>query len=58
MPLDTSLKLHQDTSKPFADVSCYMRLVGRLLYLNTTKPDISLATQQLSQFLNTPTVTH
>jgi len=22
-PLSTSLKLHQDTSKPFVDVSCY-----------------------------------
>jgi hypothetical protein len=57
-PLDTSTKLHQDNSKPFADVSCYRRLIGRLLYLNTTRPDITLATQQLSQFLNAPTTTH
>jgi len=57
-PLDTSIKLHQDTSKPFEYVSCYRRLIGRLLYLNTTRPDISLATQQLSQFLNAPIVTH
>jgi len=56
--LDTSIKLHQDTSKPFENVSCYRRLIGRLLYLNTTRPDISLATQQLSQFLNAPIVTH
>ena len=28
------------------------------MYLNTTRPDISLATQQLSQFLNSPTITH
>jgi len=56
--LDTSIKLHQDTSAPFEDVSCYKRLIGRLLYLNTIRPDISLATQQLSQFLNAPTVTH
>jgi len=57
-PLDTSIKLHQDTSQPFEDVSCYRRLIGRLLYLNTTRPDISLVTQQLSQFLNAPTITH
>jgi len=46
--LDTSIKLHQDTSAPFEDVSCYRRLIGILLYLNTTRPNISLATQQLS----------
>jgi len=28
------------------------------MYLNTTRPDISLATQQLSQFLNAPATTH
>jgi len=39
-------------------VSCYRRLIGRLLYLNTRRPDISLATQQLSQFLNAPTTVH
>ena len=47
-PLDIFIKLHQDNSKPFADVSCYRRLIGRLLYLNTTIPDITLATLQLS----------
>jgi hypothetical protein len=57
-PLDTSTKLYQDNSKPFADVSCYRRLIGRLLYLNTTRPDITLATQQLSQFLHAPTILH
>jgi hypothetical protein len=29
-----------------------------LLYLNTTRPDITFVTQQLSQFLAKPTVTH
>jgi len=43
-PLDTYIKLHQDNNKSFADVSCYRRLIGRLLYLNTTRPNITLAT--------------
>ena len=42
----------------FSPSSCYRRLIGRLLYLNTTRPDISLVTQQLSQFLNAPTTIH
>jgi hypothetical protein len=40
------------------DVSSYRRLVGRLLYLNTTRPDIAFATQQLSQFMHAPTTVH
>jgi hypothetical protein len=33
-------------------------LVGKLLYLNATRPDITFITQQLSQFLSKPTITH
>ncbi|XP_023754735.1 uncharacterized mitochondrial protein AtMg00810-like [Lactuca sativa] len=36
----------------------YRKLVGKLLYLNFTRPDISHAVQQLSQFLHSPTDTH
>ncbi|GAU51097.1 hypothetical protein TSUD_185270 [Trifolium subterraneum] len=57
-PLDPSLKLHQDNGALFEDITQYRRLIGRLLYLTTTRPDISLATQQLSQFLQAPTITH
>jgi hypothetical protein len=57
-PSDSSSKLHHDSSQPFEDVPAYRRLVGRLLYLNTTRPDITFITQQLSQFLSHPTVTH
>jgi hypothetical protein len=57
-PLDPSVKLHQDDSPLFDDIPRYRRLIGKLLYLNTTRPDITLATQQLSQFLSAPTTTH
>ncbi|MCH84383.1 retrovirus-related pol polyprotein from transposon TNT 1-94, partial [Trifolium medium] len=56
--LDPSIKLHPNDSPLFEDIPAYRRLIGKLLYLNTTRPDITLATQQLSQFLNSPTVTH
>ncbi|GAU41219.1 hypothetical protein TSUD_128950 [Trifolium subterraneum] len=57
-PLDPSVKLHQDNGETYADISSYRRLIGKLLYLTNTRPDISFATQQLSQFLHKPTVTH
>ncbi|XP_019190296.1 PREDICTED: uncharacterized protein LOC109184713 [Ipomoea nil] len=40
------------------DVSFYRRLVGRLLYLTTTRPDIGFAVQQVSQFIDAPTEKH
>ncbi|KAK2399633.1 putative mitochondrial protein [Trifolium repens] len=57
-PLDPSVKLHNDDGKIFEDISLYRRLVGKLLYLTNTRPDIAYATQQLSQFLHKPTMTH
>jgi hypothetical protein len=57
-PLDSSIKLHQDNSAAYEDVAGYRRLVGKLLYLTTTRPDIAFVTQQLSQFLSSPTLVH
>jgi hypothetical protein len=57
-PSDPSVKLYNDTSSPLTDISSYRRLIGRLIYLNTTRPDITFITQQLSQFLSKPTQTH
>ncbi|GAU44842.1 hypothetical protein TSUD_400430 [Trifolium subterraneum] len=57
-PLDPAIKLHNDDSKRYEDISMYRRLVGKLLYLTNTRPDISFSTQQLSQFLHKPIVNH
>ncbi|XP_019161991.1 PREDICTED: uncharacterized protein LOC109158510 [Ipomoea nil] len=40
------------------DANSYRRLVGRLLCLTATRPDITYAVQQLSQFVDTPTNEH
>lgn len=40
------------------DASAYRRLVGRLIYLTVTRPDICFAVQKLSQFMNNPKTSH
>ncbi|KAL2235782.1 UNVERIFIED_CONTAM: Retrovirus-related Pol polyprotein from transposon RE2 [Sesamum indicum] len=57
-PLLVGVKLSSQDSDPLPDPSRYRRLVGRLLYLNLTRPDLSYSVQQLSQYLQTPCQIH
>jgi hypothetical protein len=57
-PLDPSIKLHHEDSAAYDDIAGYWRIIGKLLYLTTTRPDIAFAVQQLSQFLSKPTIVH
>ncbi|GJX75405.1 retrovirus-related pol polyprotein from transposon TNT 1-94 [Tanacetum coccineum] len=57
-PIPTHLKLSIDKGTPLTDVGVYRRLVGRLLYLIMTRPDISYVVQHLSQFVVEPKDTH
>jgi hypothetical protein len=47
-PSNPSIKLHTDHSPLYEDISSYKKLVGRLLYLTTTRHDITFITHQLS----------
>ena len=38
--------------------SLYRRLVGNLVYLTVTRPNISYAIHQVSQYLSAPRLTH
>ncbi|KAK6148491.1 hypothetical protein DH2020_019403 [Rehmannia glutinosa] len=57
-PFPAGLKLIESVGPPFADPERYRRLIGRLLYLNLTRPDITFCIQQLSQFVTNPFDTH
>ena len=54
------LKAHLTPSggKSLSNPSLYRRLVGSLVYLSITRPDISYAIHQVSQYLSTPQSTH
>ncbi|XP_019242656.1 PREDICTED: uncharacterized protein LOC109222801, partial [Nicotiana attenuata] len=41
-----------------SDPSSYQKLVGKLLYLTMTRPDISYVVQNLSQFMHKPKKSH
>ncbi|XP_057426413.1 uncharacterized mitochondrial protein AtMg00810-like [Lotus japonicus] len=56
--MDHSQKIGVTSGTPLSDVGSYRRLIGRLLYLTTTRPDISFAVNQSSQFLSAPTDVH
>ncbi|XP_072088138.1 uncharacterized mitochondrial protein AtMg00810-like [Arachis hypogaea] len=57
-PMEYCIKLAKDSAPPFNNISSYRRLIGRLVYLTTTRPDISYAVGKLSQCLNYPTIAH
>ena len=56
--MDPTLHLTKDLGKPLVDAKVYRELIGRLLYLTITRPDITFAVHQLSQFLYAPTDIH
>ncbi|KAF5449474.1 hypothetical protein F2P56_029915, partial [Juglans regia] len=58
VPMEQNLKLTQATGVPLCDPSIYRRMIGRLLYLTISRPDISFSVQTLSQFMATPTDAH
>eukprot|EP00253_Pinus_taeda_P034240 PITA_34240 len=54
----TNLKLTSIEGKEFEDATKYRQLVGSLIYLTTTRPDISFAVGILSRFMQKPCEGH
>ena len=56
--MDPNLKLNLHDGDLLPDPSMYKRLIGRLLYLTISQPDITFAVNRLSQFMKAPRVPH
>jgi hypothetical protein len=57
-PMETNLKLLVDTSSELIDATLYRQIVGSLMYLTNTKPDIWFVVNTLSQYLVEPRCVH
>ncbi|WKA12032.1 hypothetical protein VitviT2T_029468 [Vitis vinifera] len=57
-PVELNAHLTPLGGKPLSNPSLYRRLVGSLVYLTVTRPDISYAVHQVSQYLSAPRSTH
>ena len=56
--MDPAVKLSSETGGDFIDAEAYRCLVGRLMYLQITRPDITFAVNKLSQFSSAPCESH
>ena len=58
MPMTTNLKLFGDTTSETVDATLYRQMIGSLMYLTNTRPDICFAVNTLSQYMVEPRHVH
>jgi hypothetical protein len=57
-PIALGTKLSKQDEGPIVDLTLYKRMVGSLMYLTVTKPDIMYATSFVSRFMESPKDSH
>jgi Reverse transcriptase (RNA-dependent DNA polymerase) len=57
-PMETNTKLRLEEGELLSNIGQYQRLVGKLIYLTITRPDISFAVTMVSQFMHAPRTGH
>ncbi|KAA0057708.1 reverse transcriptase [Cucumis melo var. makuwa] len=57
-PIEFNCKLGNSDDQVLVDKEQYQRLVGKLIYLSHTRPDISFAVNTVSQFMQAPYEEH
>ena len=57
-PMELNLKLLSDASSESVDAMMYLQMIGLLMYLKNTRPNICFAVNTLSQYLTDPRSVH
>ena len=57
-PIITGLKLSKDDKGSIVDLMLFKRLVGSLMYLTSTRPDIMYGVSLISRFMESPKDSH
>ncbi|KAI3509130.1 hypothetical protein L1887_24156 [Cichorium endivia] len=57
-PMEFGLKLSKESSEENFNPSIYRSLVGSLMYLTATRPDITFSVSMISRFMEVPKVDH
>lgn len=58
LPWDAPISLTPDKGDSLPDPHCYQRLLGKLIYLTITRPDLSFPVHNLAQYIQRPTNVH
>ena len=57
-PFQSGVKLLVNCTTPKVDATLYRQLVGKLLYLTHTRPDLSFAVGLVARFMHQPHESH
>ena len=57
-PMTTNLKLLNDDTSKAVDATLYRQIIGSLMYLTNTRPDICFVVNTLSQYMVNPKHIH
>ncbi|XP_060969836.1 uncharacterized mitochondrial protein AtMg00810-like [Cannabis sativa] len=57
-PMDPKLRLDNEHGETLDNPSTFRQIIGKLLYLTLSRPDITFAVNSLSQFMATPRTPH
>ena len=57
-PISLGMKLTKNDDGPTVNATLYKQMVGSLMYLTATKPDLMYAVSLISRFMETPKESH
>jgi Reverse transcriptase (RNA-dependent DNA polymerase) len=57
-PINSNIKLNTEDGELVKDINHFQRIIGKLIYLTVTRPNLSFAVNQISKFMHSPRIPH